>query len=103
MADIPVISTPHGPATIAGNTVGDQPTTEDSLGFTPYVQAIAAFLTSPATQPPLTMSVEGEWGSGKSSFMLQLERAIRGPGKGAAFTQNLPTWAGGSNAQGSIL
>ena len=56
--------------------VSDQPTTKDSLGFTPYVIAIAEFLTSPDTKPPLTLSIEGEWGSGKSSFMKQLEAEI---------------------------
>ncbi|MDJ0659695.1 MAG: GUN4 domain-containing protein [Crocosphaera sp.] len=59
------------------NTVGDQPTIEDTLGFTPYVVAIAEFLTHPDTKPPLTISIEGEWGSGKSSFMKQLEAEIK--------------------------
>lgn len=49
----------------------------DSLGFEPYVTALAAFLTSPETKGPLTVSIEGEWGSGKSSFLLQLESALR--------------------------
>ena len=57
--------------------VSDQAATEDSLGFTPYVIAIAEFLTSPDTKPPLTLSIEGEWGSGKSSFMKQLEKEIK--------------------------
>ncbi len=57
--------------------VSDQPATKDSLGFTPYVIAIAEFLTSPDTKPPLTLSIEGEWGSGKSSFMKQLDQEIK--------------------------
>jgi hypothetical protein len=56
--------------------VGDQPTGEDSLGFQPYVQAIASFLKNEVTKPPLTLSIEGEWGSGKSSFMLQLKKEL---------------------------
>lgn len=97
--------TPLSPkiATIAANTVGDQPAEHDSLGFTPYVQAVAAFLTSPETHTPLTMSIEGDWGSGKSSFMLQLEQAIRGPRKKDVFIKNLPVWIGGSDPGGSIL
>ncbi len=51
-------------------------TEEDSLGFKPYVTAIAEFLTNPVTKPPLTLSIEGKCGSGKSSFMRQLEKAI---------------------------
>ncbi|WP_263382201.1 P-loop NTPase fold protein [Granulicella arctica] len=73
------------------NAVGDHATDVDSLGFSPYVEAIAAFLTSPATEPPLTISIEGEWGSGKSSFMLQLEKTIAGPSRRAVFFKELPT------------
>lgn len=69
--DQPVTET-VGPAGIT-----DQPALTDSLGFTPYVQAIAAFLTHEDTKPPLTISLEGAWGSGKSSFMQQLEAGIK--------------------------
>src|SRR5581483_11410356 len=62
---------------ILDSHTGDQPTAEDLLGFGPYVRAMAAFLTNPLTQPPLTLSIEGAWGSGKSSFMLQLEKELR--------------------------
>jgi predicted KAP-like P-loop ATPase len=54
-------------AYVARASVNDQATEEDSLGFEPYVTAIAEFLTNPVTQPPLTLSIEGEWGSGKST------------------------------------
>lgn len=54
-------------------STGDSATRDDSLGFEPYVNAIAEFLTNPSTHGPLTVSIEGEWGSGKSSFLLQLE------------------------------
>jgi len=57
-------------------SVSDQPTANDSLGFTPYVDAIARFLLNDDTRPPLTLSVEGEWGSGKSSFMKQLRQRL---------------------------
>lgn len=56
--------------------VSDQSSEQDYLGFEPYVIAIAEFLTNPETKPPLTISIEGEWGSGKSSFMKQLNKAI---------------------------
>ena len=59
-------------------SVRDQPSEIDSLGFAPYVEAIASFLTADVTKPPLTLSIEGEWGSGKSSFMLQLKKKLRG-------------------------
>ena len=55
----------------------DQATARDGLGFHRYVKAIADFLTSKDTEPPLTLSVEGEWGRGKTSFMLQLEEEVQ--------------------------
>lgn len=58
--------------------VTDSATPEDTLGFGPYVRAMAAFLTNPRTKGPLTISIEGEWGSGKSSFMLQLKDHLLG-------------------------
>jgi len=61
---------------ILNTSVGDQAAIQDSLGFTPYVKAIAEFLINEQTKPPLTMSIEGEWGSGKSSFMKQLQKEI---------------------------
>lgn len=60
--------------------IGDQAAARDALGFRPYVRALAQFLTDPRTRPPLTLSVEGEWGSGKTSFMLQLRSALAGAG-----------------------
>ena len=54
----------------------DQPAEKDFLGFKPYVEAIADFLTDPNTKPPLTLSIEGKWGYGKSSFMEQLESML---------------------------
>jgi len=57
-------------------TISDQPAIKDTLGLEPYVIAVAEFLTQPKTKPPLTISIEGEWGSGKSSFMKQLEEQI---------------------------
>lgn len=57
-------------------TIGDAPSSHDTLGFRPYVEAIARFLCSSRTRAPLTVSLEGPWGSGKSSFMLQLHAAL---------------------------
>jgi hypothetical protein len=56
--------------------LSDVPTDRDGIGFRPYVRAIAWFLSNEKTKPPLTISIEGPWGSGKSSFMLQLEKEL---------------------------
>jgi len=66
---------------ILNATAGDQPTLDDSLGFSPYVEAIKQFLINPSTKPPLTLSIEGPWGSGKSSFMLQLKKKLDDDGE----------------------
>jgi predicted KAP-like P-loop ATPase len=55
----------------------DTATKVDLLGFRPYAEAIAEFLTDEDTCSPLTLSIEGQWGCGKSSFMLQLEDEIK--------------------------
>jgi len=64
-------------ASIAAYSIPDQPTDHDALGFEPYTTAISEFLSHEETKPPLTISVEGEWGSGKSSFMLQLIEKLK--------------------------
>ena len=70
-------SPPAPPSTtevgVAAIGVADAAAEQDELGFKPYVDAVAAFLTHPQTPEPLTMSIEGPWGSGKSSFMRLLE------------------------------
>jgi hypothetical protein len=67
----------EGTNTVGGSGIRDVPTADDKLGFEPYVKALAAFLTHTDTKPPLTLSIEGPWGSGKSSFMFQLEKRIK--------------------------
>lgn len=69
-------------------TVGglpDRPAKVDGLGFRPYVAGIAAFLMDPKTEAPLTLSVEGEWGTGKSSFLLQLQDRLKKANKLTVF------------------
>ncbi len=73
-------------------SASDQPTATDSLGFEPYVDAIAKFLSSEDTKPPLTLSIEGEWGSGKSSFMLMLKEALRSESKPSCLTLQFNAW-----------
>lgn len=74
----------NGGQPIVDHMLGDQPAAtkeQDKLGFGTYVSAVQKFLTDSSTEIPLTLSVEGLWGSGKSSFMLQLQEALRNRGK----------------------
>jgi hypothetical protein len=64
--------------------LGDQPAKskkEDRLGFGVYVNAVSKFLTDSSTKIPLTLSIEGLWGTGKSSFMMLLQEALKDQGK----------------------
>ena len=71
----------YSPESVRNVGISDQSTGDDYLGFEPYVTAIAEFLLNPETKPPLTLSIEGEWGSGKSFFMKKLDEYLRKEGK----------------------
>lgn len=58
--------------------ISDRESVADSLNFTPYVRALQRFLLE--TSPPLTVSIEGEWGAGKTSFMSQLRKRLKDDG-----------------------
>lgn len=62
---------------VSGSTHSDVTASVDALGFDVYIEAVASFLLSADTKPPLTLSVEGDWGSGKSTFMSLLGEQIR--------------------------
>jgi photosystem II stability/assembly factor-like uncharacterized protein len=50
----------------------DAPTADfeqDRLRFGPLAKGISRFLRNVATEPPLTLAISGDWGSGKSSLM----------------------------------
>src|ERR1039458_2649934 len=57
----PVQFGPRKESILAGG-ISDKETQDDSLGFAPYAEALAAFLVNPATKAPLTISIEGRWG-----------------------------------------
>jgi hypothetical protein len=72
----PFISTEQ----IFSGSTDDTAARKDQLGFGPYVRALGRFLTSESTHPPLVISIEGRWGSGKSSFMHQLQSDLESRG-----------------------
>jgi hypothetical protein len=61
--------------------LGDSTLGKDALGFETYVEAMARFLTNEGTQNPLTLSIEGEWGTGKSFFLRLLKDQLEYRGK----------------------
>lgn len=54
--------------------VNDQPTEEDALDFTPYVETLADIAQTGNT--PLTIGVFGTWGSGKTSLMKMVKNNL---------------------------
>lgn len=54
--------------------VNDQPTDEDALDFTPYVETLADIIQTGNT--PLTIGVFGTWGSGKTSLMKMVKKNL---------------------------
>lgn len=51
--------------------------TEDPLGFATRAKSIALFLRNENTEPPLSLSVNGAWGTGKSSLLNLIQEELR--------------------------
>jgi hypothetical protein len=57
---------------VEGRLSSDKPLSpgeQDVLGLTPIALGLSRFLRNEKTLPPLTVAINGEWGSGKSSLM----------------------------------
>lgn len=50
---------------------------DDRLEFGPLARGLSRFLRNPKTSPPLTLSITGDWGAGKSSLMRLLCADLR--------------------------
>ncbi|WP_261556340.1 P-loop NTPase fold protein, partial [Frankia tisae] len=54
----------------------DAPTDEDLLQIDGDVDRLAALAAAVSTAPPVSVALLGNWGSGKSSFMLQMQTRV---------------------------
>lgn len=64
---------------IERNAVTDTPIEsliEDKLGFDVYVRALRDFIISQDTTTPLTIGIDGRWGTGKTSLMRMLKKEL---------------------------
>lgn len=52
----------------------DAPITKDSLNVQEYIDVLSNFITSCET--PMTLAIQGDWGSGKTSMMNMVEKAL---------------------------
>lgn len=73
---------------IASGQFNDLPTSTDLLGTHPYAEALASYIAKCAT--PLTVAIQGDWGSGKTSTMNMIkdQQAV----KEAAMVIDFNTW-----------
>jgi hypothetical protein len=55
----------------------DEDWKSDPLLIRPDVEAFAALLASKSLEPPLSIGLFGPWGSGKTTFLRRLQRAVR--------------------------
>ncbi len=60
--------------------ISDTPTDTDDLGVGMYFEGLAEFIRACPT--PMTVAVQGAWGSGKTSAMKIVERMLDNPGPG---------------------
>jgi hypothetical protein len=68
---------PTGNRWFLPGVLADSPTGEDRLDITPDVDAFASVLCSRELEPPLSIGLFGDWGSGKSFFMNKMKEAVR--------------------------
>lgn len=59
----------QGAAAIGASDKPTEDFTRDRLQFGPLAMGISRFLRNSRTEPPLTVAISGNWGSGKSSLM----------------------------------
>jgi hypothetical protein len=67
---------PPGPQQPRAEVTSDEASAHDLLGFRKDVRTLAAVIADRATEPPLCVALLGPWGSGKSSFMRQLQNRV---------------------------
>jgi serine/threonine protein kinase len=81
----------HAPRSLT-TLAADRPTRRDSLHRSPLVQGLASVLDDPGTSLPMTIGIFGQWGSGKSSLMLQLEQALTTSARPESSKHWTPIW-----------
>ena len=69
----------HRPHILKGNymynTFSDIPTVKDEFMIDKYILGLSNFITGCET--PLTLAIQGDWGTGKTSIMYQVEEKLK--------------------------
>ncbi|MPM73288.1 hypothetical protein SDC9_120265 [bioreactor metagenome] len=71
------------------NSTTDRETTEDLFNLSSYIKGLADFASN--CQTPMTIALQGSWGSGKSSMMNLVEDSIKENKNNAIFV-HFNTW-----------
>lgn len=77
------------PVALSDSAISD--ISQDRLGFTPYVEAVAEFILAEQTRPPLAIAINAPWGQGKTSFMNMLDAQLKVAAEGST-TRVASTW-----------
>lgn len=59
------------------NILNDLPVAEDTFGFAVVAKTVSNIILSAETQTPLSIAVDGPWGSGKTSLLKMIEAQVR--------------------------
>jgi len=59
------------------NAINDAASLKDEIGFEPYVKALSKMIVHKNTQTPLVVGLYGPWGTGKTSFMMQVDAEVK--------------------------
>lgn len=79
-------------ADFTADNIPRDPAANDQLEFKRDVRAFASVIASRELSPPMSIGVFGDWGSGKSFFMRQLEQKIKTlAGTDSAYCSNVVT------------
>ena len=71
----------------------DSPSDTDLLGVGEDVATLAELIAATETRPPLAIALIGDWGAGKSSVMLQMEKQVKELADRARHNPGLTAWA----------
>jgi uncharacterized protein YegL len=76
LAVLPRIDASYTPARPLAGVRSDIPSAEDLLGASSDAEMLADLIAATETAAPLAIALIGDWGTGKSSVMLQIQRRI---------------------------
>ena len=68
----------------------DVAATEDTFEIKPYIDGLASFISECKT--PMTVSIQGTWGTGKTSIMQMIQKELEKDGSDECYCVTFNTW-----------